>query len=271
MELGVQQGRTAVSIEPDRDQVFMYPTIVIVGLTLLVCACYGLVFVNPNANPIRWLRPPVTPPVLGFQQLPATWTPTPLPTATPTYTPTDTPTNTPTNTPTEIPTNTPTETNTPLPTSTFTPLPTATRRPPTAVPPTEPPPPPANTPAPVFPWVYYPAYYRCEHSGGTFIHVIVGTAWGAPTEGITTRLSTSSDPNVGFIDDADTNSEGDATHVLSVTGRPPKVGTYYAWLVDKLTKQRISDVSPGIMINGKKENAADSCWQAYVYFGPSVP
>lgn len=121
-----------MSIEPERDQIFQYATFGIVALILLVCAFYGLIFVNPARNPIAALRPPtVAPQVLGIQQLPATWTRTPLPTSTSTSTPTNTPTNTPTDTPTETPTNTPTVTNTPLPTATFTPLPTATRRPPT--------------------------------------------------------------------------------------------------------------------------------------------
>jgi hypothetical protein len=89
-----------VSIEPERDQVFQYATFGVLGLTLLICACYGLVFVNPSVNPLRSLRPPTTPQLLALQQLPATWTPTPLPTNTPTATRTATPTETPTETPT---------------------------------------------------------------------------------------------------------------------------------------------------------------------------
>ena len=251
-----------MSIEPDREQYFQYGTYAAVGLLLVVCACYGLIFLFPYANPISWLRPPTTQQQLGLQQFPATWTPIP------TFTPTATPSNTSTNTPTDTSTATPTATDTPLPTATFTELPSPTARPATAVPPTQPPAP-TNTPPPAFAWKNYPDYYRCEHSGGTYIHVIVGTAPGQPVAGITTRLSYQPDPNGAFIDDADTNGNGDATHVLAGTGRPARVGTYYAWLVDSQTKQRISDVSPAVLINGKKENQRDSCWQAYVYFGPS--
>jgi hypothetical protein len=123
-----------VSIEPERNQIFQYATFAVVGLTLIVCAFYGLVFVNPARNPIASLRPATTTPEeLGLQEFPATWTPVPTstPTATASATPTNTPTNTRTNTPTA--TRTPTFTNTPLATATFTPLPAATARPPTAI------------------------------------------------------------------------------------------------------------------------------------------
>lgn len=101
--------------------------------------------------------------------------------------------------------------------------------------------------------------------------MIVGYAVGQPVSGITTRLAWGSDPTDSshYVDDADTNGQGDATHTLSGDGRPPKKGTYYAWLVDKQTGQVISDVSQPIEINGKKDTAGDSCWQAYTYFGPS--
>jgi hypothetical protein len=168
-----------VSIEPERDQFFQYATFGIVGLILIICAFFGLVFVNPARNPIVALRPPTNiPEELAFQQLPSTWTPTPLPTNTPTNTPTDTPTNTATNTPTSTPTNTPTLTstptltNTPLPTATFTRLPTATARPPTAIPVYVPPPPvPTNTTTPGFVMIKHEPHPNC----GTWY--IQGTIW----------------------------------------------------------------------------------------------
>jgi hypothetical protein len=161
-----------VSIEPERDQVFQYATFGVLGVTLLICACYGLIFVNPSVNPIRMLRPPITPQVLGLQQLPATWTPTPTATNTPTATPTATPTNTPTATPTATPTNTPLATATPLPTATFTA--SATRRPatprPVYNPPTEEP---TDTPVPLF--NFHQVKNEAAPNCGTWY--IQGTVW----------------------------------------------------------------------------------------------
>ena len=154
-----------MSIEPDRDQFFQYATFGILGFTLLVCACYGSIFLFPYANPISWLRPPTTQQQLSLQQLPPTWTPIP------TNTPTATPTQTPTNTPTDTPTATPTVTDTPLPTAT----PTATKVPPTPtarpIPPTRPPPPPTNTPIPPFSMIKFARFPNC----GTWY--ISGTVW----------------------------------------------------------------------------------------------
>lgn len=81
-----------MGFEQDRDRFFQYATFVIVGITVLVCLCYALIFVNPRANPIAAMRPETPTPNLDIANLPATWTPT----------------------------NTPTSTNTPLPTATFT-------------------------------------------------------------------------------------------------------------------------------------------------------
>lgn len=110
-----------MSIEPERDQYFQYATFGVIGLTLVVCACYGLLFLNPAINPVRALQPSTPTRQVALVAFPATWT------ATATRTPTNTPTDTPTNIPTDTPTNTPPATNTPVPTNT---------RPPTARPPT---------------------------------------------------------------------------------------------------------------------------------------
>lgn len=131
-----------MSIEPERDQYFQYATFGVIGLTLVICACYGLLFLNPAVNPVRGLQPPTSTRQVAVVEFPATWTPTA------TRTPTNTPTEPPTNTPTDTPTNTPLATNTRLPTATFTPRP-ATPRPPTVRPvyrsPTPLPPVPAPT------------------------------------------------------------------------------------------------------------------------------
>lgn len=143
-----------MGFEPDRDRFFQYATFVTIGLTLLVCACYALLFFNPRANLIAALRPETPTPDLSIAELPATWTPTASPTVTPT--PTFTPSFTPTSTGTATPVDTDTPTFVPTPTIFYivvTGIPTVapptlrppTRRPATAAPaplPTQPPVPP---------------------------------------------------------------------------------------------------------------------------------
>jgi hypothetical protein len=252
-----------VSIEPERDQIFQYATFAILALTLIVCSCYGLVFVNPMANPIRWLRPPITPQELGFQQFPATWTATPLPTSTPTETPTDTPTSTPTKTPTDTPTNTPIPSDTPVPTATYTVTPVPPTRTPRPVPTV-----PTDTPAPtVNPYQWTFANMSCQHSGGVYIIVRAYENKYDPAsniDGVRIRVSYVEGSAVPGISDVTTNL-GSATFTISRDGVKPKVATYWAWVVDD-QGNRISDISPPININGKKETASDSCWQASVNF-----
>lgn len=138
-----------MGFEPDRDRFFQYATFVTLGLTVLVCACYALLFFNPRANLIAALRPETATPDLSIAELPATWTPTF--TATATSTPPFTATFTPTSTSTPTPVDTFTPTFIPTPTIFYivvTGIPT--RRPPTRPPatvapaplPTQPPPPP---------------------------------------------------------------------------------------------------------------------------------
>jgi len=136
-----------VGFEPERDRFFQYATFVTVGLTILVCACYALLFFNPRVNPIAALRPETPTPNLNVAELPPTWTPTFTPTATSTWTPTPTFTPTSTYTPTPIDTLTPTLLPTPtifyiiVPGDTPTPFPTRqpirAAAPPSAVPPTD--------------------------------------------------------------------------------------------------------------------------------------
>lgn len=119
--------------ESEQDRFFQFATFTVVGLTVLVCLCYALIFFNPRLNPIAALRPLTPTPRQEIVTLPPTWTPTF--TLTPTSTPTPTLTFTPSHTPTETPTSTPTPTETPtfLPTPTKIPAP-ITRRPPTRQP-----------------------------------------------------------------------------------------------------------------------------------------
>lgn len=98
-----------MSIEPDRDQFFQYATFGVLGLTLVVCLCYALIFINPRANVIAALQPPTSTVAVQALQFPATWTPTATRTATRTFTPE------PTSTATPIPSKTPLPTWTPVP------------------------------------------------------------------------------------------------------------------------------------------------------------
>lgn len=97
-----------MGFEPDRDRFFQYATFVTIGLTVLVCACYALLFFNPRVNPIAAMRPQVATPDLSVAELPATWTPTSTSTPTATWTPTPTYTATATATETPVETSTPT-------------------------------------------------------------------------------------------------------------------------------------------------------------------
>ena len=142
-----------MGFEPDRDRFFQYATFVTLGLTLVVCLCYALLFFNPRVNPIAALRPETPTPDLSIAELPATWTPTF--TSTPTRTPTPTFTFTPTFTPTATPTDTETPTFIPTPTIFYIivtgvpPTRAPTRRPVTAVPPAQPATQPARQPTAV--------------------------------------------------------------------------------------------------------------------------
>ncbi len=114
-------------IKGENGSPFNLLSIVLLGLTLLVCACYGTLFFVPSlagplAGPTRAaLLPTSTPTIPGPPTLPATWTPTatdtPVDTPVP-VTPSDTPTPTPIrDTITPIPTRTRTVTPGPSPTA----------------------------------------------------------------------------------------------------------------------------------------------------------
>ena len=156
-----------MSIEPDRDQFFQYATFAVIGLTLMVCLCYGAIFLNPRANFLTAFQPFTATPNNSVLELPATWTPTL------TTTPTPTATSTPTDTPTNTPTKTPIPSNTPLPTPTRVPT-----RAPTAQPYV---PPPAATPVPYVPPTLIPSVrytaikYQTSRNCGTWY--LQGTVW----------------------------------------------------------------------------------------------
>jgi len=99
-------------------------TLVLLGLTIFMLLCYGVIFIIPSVpfNPL----PPyavgvvytIAPTLTPAPTLPATWTPTPAQTIRPTV---PRPTNTPEPTRTPRPTRTPLPTETPTPTITPTP------------------------------------------------------------------------------------------------------------------------------------------------------
>jgi hypothetical protein len=105
----------------------------------------------------------------------------------------------------------------------------------------------------------------CQHSGGVYIIVRAYANKYDPSsniDGVRIRASWQQDgPTIGDV----TTNLGSATFTISPDGVKPKVATYYAWVVDN-QGNRISDLSPAININGKKETSAGSCWQAFVNF-----
>ncbi len=156
-------------------------TIIILVMTIMVCVCYGIIFVNPGVlfNPF-----PPTPVGPLIQEVAEVVTETPAtevkgtPTFPPTWTPTSTPTSTETPTPTK--TATPTFTLTPTPTDTPTFTPTFTPRPPRPMPTPTTPPTWTSTPRPAFPWS-------------------VETVWGYPNCGTTGVMGITKDRWTGEL------------------------------------------------------------------------
>jgi hypothetical protein len=189
----------------------------------------------------------------------ATFTPRPVETDTPIPEPTEEPTEEPQ--PTEVP---PTD----EPPPTVVPTRAATRPPqPTAPPAPQPTQPPPATVAPQFPWRY--VNMECLHSGGVTIFVRAYGNVNDPNSnvpGISVRASYAPDgPPITEEDRKTQPDSGRADFTLSVPGVPPVTGTFYVWIVNN-DGQRQSDISPPININGKSEDAPDTCWQAYVNF-----
>ncbi len=251
-----------MSIEPDRDQFFQYATFGIIGLTVVVCLCYALIFVNPNANLISSLRPIPPTPTVAALSLPATWTPTFTPTQT------NTPTEEPTDTPTATPTNTPTRTNTFIPT--FTPLPTlppATSRPPTQKPPPTnpppPPPPPTATPIPATATpqnrTFATKNQGCDFGKQTYVAGTVWADWsGSGTlSGMRIRISASPNGSAAFPD-AITNSGGTYKIVLNSSGSKP--GTWYVWVVGLNGNPSSIPGNGKFTTNKLGSNNAGACW-----------
>ncbi len=255
-----------MSIEPDRDQFFQYATFGVLGLTLVVCLCYGLIFINPRANFITALQPSLPSPTVAGLVLPATWTPTA------TDRPTSTATATLTETPTLVPTDTPEPTDTTVPSST--PRPTArpaTPRPPapppgpkpTRVPPTAVPPP----PSPLFRFATYKQ--GCFHSGQTFVEgtVYLDSSGGSTKNGAHVRLSYAPGGPAVVNDDISGSHGGRAGYyILFINASGPKAGNWFVWLVDT-NGNALSDPQAGnFSTNNLGSGNPAACWRQVVDF-----
>jgi hypothetical protein len=226
---------------------YQIATLVVVVVTVLVCMCYLLIFVNPQVS-LNPLKPPTGAPTAIAFGLQSTWTPT----ATQTPSPTGTSTRTPTTTPTPPPTETPTLTPVPV---------TATRRPPTRIPT------PRATPTAAF--LYRPANISCAHSGGTFIK---GTVWNRsqPESGVTVRVSWA--PNGGpAANDQTTGSQGDGsttyTFVLKDSGSfGATPANWYVWVLDGNGNPASDPNAAHIVTNNLPDGDPNSCWFAIVDF-----
>lgn len=223
----------------DSHEVFQIPLLIVVGVIVIVCMCYAMIFFNPQFafNPFKPIVPTAT--VLALV-LPPTWTPTPTDTPTPTLTLTATPTSTLTPTVTDTPP------NTIVPTITR----TRTPRPPTAVP---------------SPYSYNTRLQSCQHSGGTFIE---GTVYRNPSDresGARVALGAGPGPGTGDVYYVTTNEIGYYVHVINANGATP--GTFFVWVADG-SGRAISDPNAGRVQTNNIRNPDDpgSCWRAVVDF-----
>ncbi len=240
--------------EPEQDRFFQIGTFVVLGIALVVCLCYFIIFVNPQIafNPAR---PPTA--TIRAAQLPATFTPLPTRTTTPTQTPE----------PTQPATNTPLPTDTP---KVFLPTPTRliapTQRPPGFTPrplPTNTRPPPTAT---ISPYTYTRYQQDCTHSGGTYIDVYAFVSnTSEPVSGVLVVGAVGSPSGPRLSDQPlQTGGNGRVTFVLAGDGQPARVGTYYVALVSSSGAQ-ISPIAQ-VNITGGPPDVAGTCWYARVGF-----
>lgn len=259
-----------MGFEPDRDRFFQYATFVTVGLTVLVCACYALLFFNPRANLIPALRPETPTPNLSVAELPPTWTPTS--TFTPTSTPTPTFTFTPTSTPTPTPLDTLTPTFIPTPTIFYIvvtgipPTPFPTRRPVTAAPP-QPTIPPTPIPAPQPLFNYAVVKQGCFHSGQTFVEgtVYADSAGSGIVDGARVRISSA--PGGGAIADDISGSHGrPGYYVLFLNTDGAREGNWYVWVVNGDGTNGSDPNAGNFQTNNLGPGSGGACWRQVVDF-----
>lgn len=230
------------------EEFYQIATLVVVVVTVLICMCYLLIFVNPQIalNPFK---PSTTTPTFVAVGLQPTWTTTPTSTSTPTLRPTLTPTATPTALPTNTPTNTP-----------FIPTRAPTRRPPTRVP--------APPPAPTSTFVYNTVRQGCYHAGGTFIE---GTVWNAgnPQGGIRVAMGSGPGPTFGGVYYLTTGNQGksDGYYDFTIRDNGASPGNYYVWVADG-NGNPLSDPNAGRITTNNIRNGDDpnACWRGVVDF-----
>lgn len=224
----------------DNSDSFQIPTLIVIGIIVIVCLFYGMIFANPQVplNPFKPLVP--TPTVIAFV-FPPTNTPVPTNTSTATVTFTNTP----------PPTLTPTVTDTP----TFTRVPTVTRtrtpRPPTAAP---------------SPFSYNARFQGCFHSGQTFIEgTVYRTAAGDREQGSRIALGSGPGPGTGDVYYVTSNENGYYVHMINAGG--PTAGTFFVWIADG-SGRAISDPNAGRVQTNTIRNPDDpgACWRGVVDF-----
>lgn len=235
------------------EEFYQIATLVVVVVTVLVCMCYLLIFINPQIalNP---LKPSTLTPTFVALGLQPTWTATATLTATPTWTPTLTPSVTPTTL----------ATNTPSPTR-IVPTRTATRPRPT-----RPPAPPTAVPAPVSTFAYNTLRQGCFHAGGTFIE---GTVWagsgGSPVAGVRVAMGSGPGPSYGGVYYQTTGNQGksDGYYVFIIRENGAAPGNYYLWVADG-SGNPLSDPNAGRVTTNDIKSGDDpnSCWRGVVDF-----
>lgn len=260
-----------MGFEPDRDRFFQYATFITLGLTLLVCVCYALLFLNPRVNPIAALRPETPTPNLNVAELPATWTPTFTFTPTNTRTATATFTATPTFSPTPLDTLTPT----------FIPTPTIfyrvvtgepPTRAPTRVPPaaTNPPPPPTvaqptAVPAPAF--NFAPVKQGCFHSGQTFVEgtIYSDSAGSGVVDGARVRLSSSSGGE-SIADDISGSHGRPGYFVIFLNTDGARDGNWFTWIVNGDGSIGSNPNAGNFQTNSLGAGDGGACWRQVIDF-----
>lgn len=216
---------------------------------MLACSVSGLPFGGVQAEPTVATR------VARATRARATFTPRPLVTDTPIPEPTEEPTEQPTEEPSPVP---------------VTVAPTKRPVQPTARPvqPTNPPQPTAPPQPTKSPYTYSFIKSTCEHSGGVHIFVVVYADYKNPNSQLAgVRVVASYAPDSPAFGDTVgvTNSDGAFDYVMSPDGSAPWTGTVFAWVVNK-DNTRISEIGGPVQLNGKNEDAADTCWIAKFYF-----
>lgn len=186
-----------------------------------------------------------------------------------TFTPRPKVTNTPLATATEQATETPTDE--PVTSEPATPTKKPVTVKPTVRPATKVPPPPAATPIPPAtknPYQYSFIKSTCEHSGGVHIFIVVFANYKDPGSQVAGRrvIASYAPDSPAFGDTVGvTNEEGLFDYVMSPDGAAPWTGTVYAWVVDA-NNNRISQIGGPVQLNGKNEDAPDTCWIAKFFF-----